>query len=314
MKLSPLLLIVALANGGCLTAPPSSPRAARLTLPEDLRVQVDGSVSAVGLEQYVLASALAEVSPVGEDAAVAERIFAIQAIIARTYAVSHLDRHRSDGFDLCSTTHCQLYDPQRIATSRFTAVARKAVQQTAGTVLAFSSRPIQALYHADCGGVTAAADQVWGGRPVPYLVMAPDSVSSEAHRPWQVQVDVDRLRTALNLDPRSSVGGRLDAIAVTARDPSGRAAAIRVEGEQVRVVRGDDFRAILNRTLGVRGLQSTRFTVSRAGGTLRFEGTGFGHGVGLCQRGAAARARGGEPVDKILATYFPGTILIRVGG
>jgi stage II sporulation protein D len=45
-----------------------------------------------------------------------------------------------------------------------------------------------------------------------------------------------------------------------------------------------------------------------------FTGTGFGHGVGLCQIGALARARLGGPVDRILAHYFPGTRLIRLGG
>lgn len=110
------------------------------------------------------------------------------------------------------------------------------------------------------------------------------------------------------------MGRRLDAVTVAARDSSGRAAQIRLDGEQPRVVRGDDFRAILNRTLGVRGIQSTLFTISRAGETLRFDGSGFGHGVGLCQRGATARARRGESLAGILAVYFPGATLVRAGG
>ena len=46
--------------------------------------------------------------------------------------------------------------------------------------------------------------------------------------------------------------------------------------------------------------------------TYRFTGTGFGHGVGLCQTGAAARATRGEAVADILSAYYPGAALSRV--
>jgi stage II sporulation protein D len=65
----------------------------------------------------------------------------------------------------------------------------------------------------------------------------------------------------------------------------------------------------VNAAFGPRALQSTRFTVTRSGSTFRFVGTGYGHGVGLCQVGAAARARLGESTEAILAAYFPGTTL-----
>ena len=48
-----------------------------------------------------------------------ERMLEVQTIISRTYAVSHLGRHAREGFDLCSTTHCQLFDPRRLQTSRW---------------------------------------------------------------------------------------------------------------------------------------------------------------------------------------------------
>jgi stage II sporulation protein D len=120
------------------------------------------------------------------------------------------------------------------------------------------------------------------------------------------------LRRALNLDPRSEAGRRLDAVVVVTRDTSGRAERLEVRGEHTHVVRGEDLRAILNRTLGDRGIESTRFSVARAGSTYEFQGTGFGHGVGLCQVGAAARARQGQAAPAILATYFPGTTLARI--
>jgi stage II sporulation protein D len=103
----------------------------------------------------------------------------------------------------------------------------------------------------------------------------------------------------------------LSGFAVGTRDPSGRASTVRVAGERTHVVRGEDIRAILNRTFGDRAIMSTRFAVERRGTAYRFTGTGFGHGVGLCQTGAAARAAAGQAAADILTAYFPGSSLSR---
>lgn len=303
-----LLLLVG-ALGACVA--PRTPVPAALAIPETITVRSGGRVLTVPLEDYVLGTALSEVSPVGAPLATAQRIFEMQAILARTYALAKLGRHRTEGFDLCDQTHCQLYEPGRIRTSRFAPAGRDAVARTRGVVLLFARRPAEALYHSDCGGHTASAGDVWGGAHVPYLIGSPDSLPALTHRTWQFEAPVDRLRSALNLDPRSAIGRRLDRVVVTSRDTSGRAATIEVRGERTRLLRGEDARAILNRTFGVRAIMSTRFSVERRGSTFRFAGSGFGHGVGLCQTGAAARAAGGHSTADILAAYFPGSTLSR---
>jgi stage II sporulation protein D len=108
------------------------------------------------------------------------------------------------------------------------------------------------------------------------------------------------------------VGRRLDRIAVIARDDSGRAQQVQVRGERVQTLRGEDLRAILNSEFGFRAIMSTRIAVERRGASYRFTGTGFGHGVGLCQTGAAARAARGETVAQILSAYYPGAGLAQV--
>lgn len=293
--------------GAC--APPRTPALPHLALPDHVSLRVGGRIVSVPLEDYVLGSALAEVSPVGEPPATVERIFELQAVLARTYAAAHLGRHRADGFDLCDSTHCQLYDPARIKTSRFAQVARGAVERTAGLVITFGQRPAEALFHSDCGGYTAAADTVWGGPALPYLLSAPDVVPPDPHHKWRTSVPADRLRAALNGDAASEVGRRLDALQVLSRDAGGRVTSLGVSGEHAHTLRGEQLRAILNLTLGERAIQSTRLTIARAGTAYVFDGTGFGHGVGLCQVGAAARARSGDPLDSILAHYFPGARL-----
>ena len=85
-----------------------------------------GQIVSVPLDDYVAASILSEVSPLGETPDTVARIFQIQAVVARTYAVFSIGRHHAEGFDLCDSTHCQLYEPGRLKTSRFADVARLA--------------------------------------------------------------------------------------------------------------------------------------------------------------------------------------------
>jgi stage II sporulation protein D len=296
---------------GCGLPDPRVPAAGAPRVPEVVRVRTKGVIVSVPLEDYVLGSALAEATPVNDTLTAAERIYEVQAVLARTYATAHVGRHRAEGFDVCDATHCQLYDPARIKTSRFAAVAREAVQRTSGEVLRYGRWPIDALFHADCGGSTAAADAVWGGPSLPYLMPRRDDLPVISHRAWNFTTTGDALRDAFNRDGRTAVGVRLTGIEIVGRDDSGRAATIALRGEHDRVVRGEDLRAVLNRTLGDRAIQSTRFTLTRQAGSYAFAGSGFGHGVGLCQAGAAARARRGDSVAEILAAYFTGASVSR---
>jgi len=309
-----IVALIGVAGLGCVTSHPIAIEArvpAAVSLPKNVRVRIGGRVASVPLEEYVLATALSEVSPVTEAPATTARIFEVQAIIARTYVVAHLRRHAQEGFDVCDTTHCQLYQPGRISTSRFADVARAAVEATRGVVLIYGNRPAEALFHADCGGHTASASDVWGGASVPYLVGENDAVPDETHRSWQSTLNADRVRDALAARTHTELGRRLREIRVSVRDDSGRAAAIDLQGDHAVTVRGESFRAALTREFGAEAIQSTRFDVTRSGANFVFSGRGYGHGVGLCQVGAAARARRGESVEEILAAYFPGASMRR---
>src|SRR4030095_14971867 len=72
-------------------------------------------------------------------------------------------------------------------------------------------------------------------------------------------------------------------------------------------VTGWDFKIIVGRVLGWNLLKSSRFEVSRAGSNFVFRGSGFGHGLGLCQEGAHVMAARGASYQRILEKYFPGT-------
>jgi stage II sporulation protein D len=281
-------------------------------MPGTIRVQVrEGTalvIREVALEDYVGATALSEVHPNNNDAGVAERMFELQSVMARTYAVTNQGRHAASGFDLCSTTHCQLYEPARLRTSRWAAVARAAAQRTSGEVLWFAGAPARVLFHADCGGHTSSAAAVWGGIAPAYLSGATDEgPACNAHTEWTFETRAAALRAALNADPRTAVGATLDRIEVAGRDSAGRAEQILLRGTRTFVVRGEVFREVLTRAFGARSLRSTLFSVKPSRDVIVFSGRGFGHGVGLCQAGALARLRSGDSPEEVLEHYFPGT-------
>jgi stage II sporulation protein D len=303
---------MALWVAGCAGGPPPPtlpPVVGPVVLPAELRIRVVDQMVWVPIEEYVIGTALSEVSPVGDTPEDVAGIFRIQAIIARTYAAFHRGRHAHEGFDLCDTTHCQVYQPGRLATSRFSAAARAAVSDTAGQVLVYGQRPAEALFHSDCGGHTAGADVVWGGR-VPYLIGTPDDVPAGTHRPWRFALTLDELLAALNGSQPTAVGDRLLGVRVATRDASGRAATMELTGDVIRTVRGEQVRAAVNQRHGALAIRSTKFSLAQDGETLHFTGIGWGHGVGLCQLGAAARIRRGEAVRDILGVYYPGARLV----
>lgn len=315
-----VLMVLVVSAAGC-----SAP-ASRRTLPSGLpriprfvRVGVrEGNkltIRKVPFESYVQAAVLSEFAPPAGDPAAVERMLEVQAVIGRTYALAHLGRHSAEGFDLCSTTHCQLYEPSRVHTSRWAPQSAEAVRRTSGGVLWFDGAAASALFHADCGGHTSRADDVWGGSGRPYLVsMADDGPAEDAHAHWRYDATRAAMLRALNADSRTRVGARLDGIQILDRDSAGRAERIALHGSTERVVRGEELREVLAAAFGARSIRSTWFDVSRQGQTFQFEGRGFGHGVGLCQAGALARIRAGANVAAVLQKYFPGTRLVTLRG
>jgi stage II sporulation protein D (peptidoglycan lytic transglycosylase) len=269
-----------------------------------LRVKVGTRVEMVPLEEYVAGCVAAELGSIDLLPAAAARARDVQAVLCRSYAVASLGRHGAEGFDLCSTTHCQLFRP--VPPTVIGRLSREAAARTAGQLLLLAGRPVQPSYHSDCGGHTTTPGEVWGGDSPSYLVSAPDDACPR--RPaWQLEVTLAQLSGILKAAPATVVEGPLREVAVERRDGSGRAAWIRLTGQRARVVRGSDFRAAVMASLGPSSLQSTLFDVVQRKGVVRFEGHGNGHGVGLCEAGMIARARRGDTPTDILAHYFPGT-------
>jgi hypothetical protein len=131
------------------------------------------------------------------------------------------------------------------------------------------------------------------------------------HHSWTDVIPSERLLQALRSDPRTDPGSRLRELLVTRRDATGRAELITIDGEHRHTVNGWDFKIIVGRKLGWNLLKSSRFEIARSGSNFIFRGSGFGHGLGLCQEGAHVMAQRGVNYRQILAKYFPGTSVSR---
>jgi SpoIID/LytB domain protein len=267
----------------------------------------------LSLEEYLTGVLAAESSIETEPEALKA-----QAVISRTFALRNVGRHSAEGFDFCSTTHCQRYAVAESARrgGRNAAIER-AVRETLGETLRDGRGELAEVYfHAACGGMTANLESLWGaeaGAPSYLRGVRDDYCATMPHHHWTETIAAERLLKALSSDPRTDVGARLADVIVSRRDATGRAETVTLEGERRKTVRGWDFKLVVGRALGWNVLKSSRFRVERAGAAFVFRGGGFGHGLGLCQEGAHVMARRGLTYRQIIEKYFPGTTVAGTG-
>ncbi|HEX2189975.1 MAG TPA: SpoIID/LytB domain-containing protein [Longimicrobiaceae bacterium] len=278
------------------------------------------AVNVLDMETYLLGVVPREIGKVGPELLEAAKA---QAVAARTYAVKYLGRRRELGFDVFATVQDQVYGG---AADEHDPVSR-AVRETEGEILSYDGRPIEAYYHSTCAGRTAAIEEVWNERPVPYLVSVVDvdpatgesyDRSSSRFR-WTQRWTAEQINGILartlrdSLPPGAASVGQLRDMRVLERTPSGRVRAMRIETTGGTFTVGKDrIRWILLTPAGA-ALNSSKFDVEvvrGAGGRVTevvATGGGWGHGIGMCQVGAMGRARAGQDYRTILQAYYPGT-------
>ncbi|MBC8030572.1 MAG: SpoIID/LytB domain-containing protein [Pyrinomonadaceae bacterium] len=284
---------------------PASPRRDPSASFVRVQLRAENVTRAMPLEDYVRGVVAAEGSTETE----VEALKAL-AIASRTYALKNIHRHARDGYDFCTSTHCQRYRAADLgSTDDVSSDVIEAVEKTRGEVLLGSDAQVaDSYFSASCGGATANLAALWGGTAPPHLRGVRDEdCASEPHANWTDTIPQAQLLKALNSDARTSVGNRLEGVRVLRSDASGRAESIVLEGDRRLTVKGWDFKIIVGRALGWNLLKSSRFTVERVGSNFVFRGSGFGHGLGLCQEGAHVMAQRGASYRQILARYFPGT-------
>ena len=255
----------------------------------------------MALEDYVAAVVASEALP-GTPAAALEAL----AIVVRSYALASRDRH--PGGALCDLAHCQLLRGHG-ATRRHAAASGAAARATRGEVLRMPSGEIAAAtFHAACGGHTADPAEAFGSGASGARAVADPGCHPRA---WRAVLPADALPRAIRAALERSGDPGPAGLAGAERAPVPRVLHGR-GGWSVQVadavgrwrLSGDALARALDASVGRGVVRSSRFTLSATGGRIVVRGSGHGHGVGLCQEGAARHAAAGEDRLGILSRYF----------
>ena len=241
-------------------------------------------------------------------------------------------------FDVCADDHCQRYQG---ITKAFSPAAAEAVRATTGEFLRYHGAICDARFSKSCGGITERYAVAWEDEDVPYL----ESVYDGAAQPnvhdsetwirsnppaycntddsellsrvlpgfdqetrdfyrWRVSYtgkelgDLIRSRIAADLGPIRNMQA-------LARGASGRIYRLKIIGERDYIIIGKELE--IRRALSPTHLYSSAFVVDKESGRFVLRGAGWGHGVGLCQIGAAVMANAGTNYAEILRHYYRGT-------
>ena len=255
-------------------------------------------VNVLGLEEYLFGVVPCEIGPINDRTLEAVKA---QSVAARSFTIGRLGRRKGLGHDLYDS---YLRDQEYRGIERETELSRKAVLATRGEVLEFQGDVCEALYHGNCGGVTAN-----GSRP--YLKSVPDTpghrrgrkayCSAKPNFSWQASFgkeSLDAVASRLSGKKCRVRSGRLES-----DRQSGRVKYLDFATDRGSVrLPGSDFRMAM-------GLRSTAFTMAIGGRSVSFTGHGWGHGSGMCQDGAVAMAEAGASYREILQQYYSGVDL-----
>ena len=234
------------------------------------------------------------------------------------------DREDHSLFDVCADDHCQRY--QGITRASLPAVA-EAVKATRGQVLMYEGELCDARFSKCCGGQTEEYQYCWEDTPKPYLVSVSDPFCHTNDRrilsqvlndydqetpdfyEWRVEYTQEELTELLNRKTKLDLGDILDVVPLD-RGKSGRIWRLQLVGSKRTFTIGKELE--IRRALSETHLYSSAFDVEKHDGNFIIKGRGWGHGVGLCQIGAAVMGEKGYSYDDILLYYYRGAEIKQV--
>ncbi len=245
--------------------------------------------------------------------------FIAQAVAARSYAIAqHLSRKDTSHFDVEDGPSSQMFLGEVSLD-----VAHRAVKDSRGIVLAWNGEVIPAYYCACCGGVAATATDAISGAAIhnipPLQGQSEVDVCTklDIHR-WSVLRSSRAVRKRLNACaskmsvPEFSGVRTIRSVKPSSINEHGRPTSLAIydRTNNPTEVRARDFIRAVNANIPTLPkptptIWSSNLVANKQGANIQFEGTGMGHGVGLCQYGAQERAGRGESWEEILAWYYP---------
>lgn len=263
----------------------------------------------IAFEEYVL-GVLASEMP----AAFHEEALKAQAVAARTYAISRIEKHKNGHPDhkdasLCTDTHCQAWmskdellaiHGEKWFTDYWDKLSM-AVKETEGEVLTYQDSLVtEALFHSTSGGKTEDSETVFA-TAYPYLKSV-DSPFEESSPKYQnsVEMSLDEFINKLKSKyPKANItkANVKDKVKIAESSDTGRIKSVLIDGEKLS---GTSFRQMFE-------LNSTNFNITLRDDDIEIETLGYGHGVGMSQWGANGMGKEGKSYKEILEHYYTGT-------
>lgn len=257
-------------------------------------------VNSIDLEQYIRGVLYHEIS----DKWPIEVIMA-QAVATRTYALYAMEKFASRDYDVTNDIYSQVYGGRGSERYR----TNVAVRRTKGQVLTYKGKIFPAFFHANSGGVTEDASELWDIdiEPLKGGVVSPFSMNSPHYR-WRRNFRLKNIQDKLNA--RGYNIGLIKNIEVIERNKSGRVRKLKFTSRDGKeeIVEGKIFRDVI----GPNNLRSNKYDIDMKGWYVDFVGYGWGHGVGMCQWGAYNMALMHYSYRQILLFYYPGSEITKL--
>lgn len=253
------------------------------------------------------------------------------------------DREDHVNFDVCADDHCQRYQGITRTFSNIE-IVKQAINETRGQVLMYDGSICDARFYKCCGGALEEFQNCWEDVKHPYLVKLRDSenpsdlpdltIEEEAIK-WITTSpdafcntkDKDILSQVLNnydqettdfyrwkvsytqeelsklVKERSGIDfGTIEELIPIERGTSARLTKLKIVGSKKTMTIGKELE--IRRTLSTSHLYSSAFVIEKEGDIFTLIGAGWGHGVGLCQIGAAVMSEKGYSYNDILLHYY----------
>lgn len=277
------------------------------------------AVNCIGMENYLLSVISSEMK-----SSSSLELLKAHAVISRSWLLARMEERKSGGaaphreFDVCADDHCQRYQGLAMAVGES---VRRAIDQTWGQVLRYRGALCDTRYSKCCGGRTELYSTCWEDKDFPYLQSVEDRFCDCEHseilpqvlndydmrtmdfHDWTVKYSREELSTLVHR--RTGVDyGEILSLEPVERGPSGRIKYLRINGTKHSAVIGKEL--AIRRALSETHLKSSAFEVTTDGDFFVLRGRGWGHGVGLCQIGAAVMASEGYDYRQILSHYYVG--------
>lgn len=245
-----------------------------------------------------------------------------------------------NGFHVCSDDHCQRYQ----GIQPLHDIVRNALEATRGEVLETDNgHLVDTRFSKCCGGHTELFSTCWQSREegclesftdpwcnlssidtslrrrILHSILKDYDLMNEGGYVWTATVTAKEIRDNLHHKFGRDLGEIKD-IRIVARGSSGRAKSLLITGTTGELTIGKEL--MIRRLLSPTHLYSSWFDIkpltrqeaSKTGQSQpawELTGHGWGHGVGLCQIGAARMALEGFTYQDILSFYYPGSLICR---